>query len=86
MAGATEPAAQNTTTPETFDVIVVGAGAAGLSAAITAAASGLKTVIIEKSPYSLSVYHGMPRPPLGRKKPPSAAFQVSPPGPACGRP
>lgn len=51
MAGATEPAAQNTTTPETFDVIVVGAGAAGLSAAITAAASGLKTVIIEKSPY-----------------------------------
>ena len=37
--------------PETYDVIVVGAGAAGLSAAITAAAQGLTTVIIEKSPY-----------------------------------
>ncbi|MEE4023324.1 3-oxosteroid 1-dehydrogenase [Gordonia sp. PKS22-38] len=55
MAGATEPTDQTTSTPETsaetYDVIVVGAGAAGLSAAITAAASGLKTVIIEKSPY-----------------------------------
>ena len=37
--------------PETYDVVVVGAGAAGLSAAITAAAQGLTTVIIEKSPY-----------------------------------
>lgn len=37
--------------PETYDVVVVGAGAAGLSAAITAAAQGLSTVIIEKSPY-----------------------------------
>lgn len=36
---------------ETYDVVVVGAGAAGLSAAITAAAQGLSTVIIEKSPY-----------------------------------
>ncbi|WAC53976.1 3-oxosteroid 1-dehydrogenase [Gordonia sp. SL306] len=55
MAGATDPAEQNTTAQstegETYDVVVVGAGAAGLSAAITAAASGLKTVIIEKSPY-----------------------------------
>lgn len=54
MAGATEPT-ETTTSPQTnteaYDVIVVGAGAAGLSAAITAAASGLKTVIIEKSPY-----------------------------------
>ncbi|NED64412.1 FAD-binding protein, partial [Streptomyces sp. SID10244] len=51
MAGAIDPAEQNTTAPkaegETYDVVVVGAGAAGLSAAITAAASGLKTVIIE---------------------------------------
>ncbi len=51
MAGATEPTEQTTDSPETYDVIVVGAGAAGLSAAITAAASGLDTVVIEKSPY-----------------------------------
>ena len=38
------------TTPE-FDVVVVGAGAAGMSAALTAATQGLKTVLIEKSPY-----------------------------------
>ncbi|GAA2392747.1 MULTISPECIES: 3-oxosteroid 1-dehydrogenase [Gordonia] len=37
--------------PETFDVIVVGAGGAGLAAALTAASKGLKTVLIEKSPY-----------------------------------
>ncbi|QTI68619.1 3-oxosteroid 1-dehydrogenase [Gordonia polyisoprenivorans] len=59
MADATEPAGQQASTPpagrpeadETYDVIVVGAGAAGLSAAITAAAQGLRTVIIEKSAY-----------------------------------
>ncbi|WP_110207603.1 3-oxosteroid 1-dehydrogenase [Nocardioides daejeonensis] len=34
---------------ETVDVVVVGSGAAGLSAAITAAASGLEVVILEKS-------------------------------------
>ncbi|MFT4200914.1 3-oxosteroid 1-dehydrogenase [Gordonia sp. (in: high G+C Gram-positive bacteria)] len=39
------------TTPEEFDVVVVGAGAAGMSAALTAATQGLKTVLIEKSPY-----------------------------------
>ncbi len=38
-------------TPEEFDVIVVGAGAAGMSAALTAATQGLTTVLIEKSPY-----------------------------------
>lgn len=36
---------------ETHDVVVVGAGAAGMSAAITAAVNGLDTVLIEKSPY-----------------------------------
>ncbi|MFW0793963.1 3-oxosteroid 1-dehydrogenase [Gordonia sp. CPCC 205515] len=51
MADATEATPQQGPPAETYDVIVVGAGAAGLSAAITAAASGLKTVIIEKSPY-----------------------------------
>ncbi|KQS00438.1 3-ketosteroid-delta-1-dehydrogenase [Williamsia sp. Leaf354] len=34
-----------------YDVVVVGAGGAGMSAAITAASQGLKTVIIEKSAY-----------------------------------
>ncbi|ALG83694.1 3-oxosteroid 1-dehydrogenase [Gordonia phthalatica] len=36
---------------EEFDVIVVGAGGAGLAAALTAASKGLKTVLVEKSPY-----------------------------------
>lgn len=36
---------------ETYDVIVVGAGGAGMSAAITAAAHGLSTTIVEKSAY-----------------------------------
>ncbi|MDL9938058.1 3-oxosteroid 1-dehydrogenase [Gordonia sp. ABSL1-1] len=52
MAGSTEPAQQDdSSATETYDVIVVGAGGAGLSAAITAANKGLKTVLIEKSPY-----------------------------------
>lgn len=38
-------------TEETFDVVVVGAGAAGMGAAITAAKHGLNTVLIEKSAY-----------------------------------
>ena len=36
---------------KTFDVIVVGSGAAGMSAAITAARHGLNTVVVEKSRY-----------------------------------
>ncbi|MDJ0114669.1 FAD-binding protein, partial [Rhodococcus erythropolis] len=33
------------------DVIVVGSGAAGMSAAITAARNGLSTILVEKSEY-----------------------------------
>ncbi|MBM9458857.1 3-oxosteroid 1-dehydrogenase [Nocardioides sp. zg-536] len=36
---------------ESYDVVVVGAGGAGMSAALAAAHQGLDTVLIEKSPY-----------------------------------
>ncbi|GAA1481208.1 3-oxosteroid 1-dehydrogenase [Gordonia sinesedis] len=49
QTGAVSPHAS--ATEQIHDVIVVGAGAAGMAAAITAAASGLDTVLIEKSPY-----------------------------------
>ncbi len=39
------------TIPESVDVIVVGAGGAGMTAALAAAARGLDTVLIEKSAY-----------------------------------
>ncbi|WP_018178298.1 3-oxosteroid 1-dehydrogenase [Jongsikchunia kroppenstedtii] len=39
------------TAAETFDVVVIGAGGAGMAAALTAAKQGLSTVLIEKSPY-----------------------------------
>jgi 3-oxosteroid 1-dehydrogenase len=35
---------------ESFDAVIVGAGAAGLTAAITAAAAGLKPLVVEKQP------------------------------------
>jgi len=34
---------------EEFDVIVIGAGAAGLSAALTASVSGLSVLVVEKT-------------------------------------
>ncbi|HET6153556.1 MAG TPA: 3-oxosteroid 1-dehydrogenase [Marmoricola sp.] len=37
--------------PETVDVVVVGAGGAGMTAALTAARQGLDTILIEKSAY-----------------------------------
>ena len=40
-----------------YDVVVVGSGAAGMSAAITAASRGLSTVLIEKAPH----WEGRPR-------------------------
>jgi 3-oxosteroid 1-dehydrogenase len=49
--GAMMSSSEETPGDETFDVIVVGAGGAGMSAAITAAAHGLDTAIVEKSPY-----------------------------------
>ncbi|UFS96750.1 3-oxosteroid 1-dehydrogenase [Nocardia huaxiensis] len=42
---------QDSTAGETVDLIVVGSGAAGMAAAITAARHGLSTVIVEKSRY-----------------------------------
>jgi len=36
--------------PEVYDVVVVGAGAAGMTAALTAAKRGLRVVVIEKAP------------------------------------
>lgn len=47
----TPPPPAETDVAETYDVIVVGAGAAGMSAALTAATQGLSTVLIEKSAY-----------------------------------
>ena len=42
---------QETPLPTEVDVVVVGAGAAGMSAALRAAAHGLDTVLLEKSDY-----------------------------------
>ena len=48
-----EGAAKTTVTLEdkTYDVVVLGAGGAGLSAAIEAQAAGANVVVIEKMPY-----------------------------------
>src|SRR5258708_24488884 len=49
---AADPAspAPDTAEPE-FDLVVVGSGAAGMTAALTAALNGLRTVIVEKTEY-----------------------------------
>lgn len=38
----------------TFDVVVVGAGAAGVPAALSAAESGVKVAVVQKAPFALS--------------------------------
>src|SRR5215218_8628635 len=38
-------------TGQEFDVVVVGSGAAGMVAALTAAHQGLRTVVVEKAPH-----------------------------------
>ena len=43
--------AQMTAEEPEFDLVVVGSGAAGLTAALTAALHGLKTVVLEKTEY-----------------------------------
>lgn len=47
-----KPISSNTDFDEEFDVLVVGSGAAGLTAGITAAEAGASTVIFEKMPYT----------------------------------
>jgi 3-oxosteroid 1-dehydrogenase len=46
---STPPPARRTALPTEVDVVVVGAGGAGMSAALAAAAQGLDTVLLEKS-------------------------------------
>ena len=46
-----ENAPQEAQLQSAYDVVVVGSGAAGMSAAITAARQGLSTVLIEKAPH-----------------------------------
>ena len=49
MSGASGQSPNAAAFDETFDVIVVGSGAAGLSAALTASLSGLSVLVIEKA-------------------------------------
>ncbi|MGO8957912.1 MAG: FAD-dependent oxidoreductase, partial [Streptosporangiaceae bacterium] len=44
-------AANPSTAEPEFDLVVVGSGAAGMTAALTAALSGLRTVVVEKTEY-----------------------------------
>lgn len=49
MSQSPHTAASTTCTDHTVDVVIVGSGAGGLSAAVTAAHRGLKVVVVEKS-------------------------------------
>ncbi len=52
MTGTTTaPPADTTPLPDEVDVVVVGAGGAGMSAALAAGRNGLRTVLLEKSAY-----------------------------------
>ena len=43
--------------PSEFDVVVVGAGGAGMSAALFAAIDGAKVLLVESTEYVLSLIH-----------------------------
>jgi flavocytochrome c len=48
--GKAQPVAKRTSKKESADVIVIGAGGAGLAAAITASQNGAKVIVLEKMP------------------------------------
>lgn len=52
QAVAAEKTKDSTAWDQTFDVIVIGSGGAGLAAAVAAAQGGAKTVVLEKMPVS----------------------------------
>jgi thioredoxin reductase (NADPH) len=43
--------------PDEYDVVVIGAGPAGLSAALAAQANGLKTIVLEQDSIGGTIYH-----------------------------
>ena len=61
---------------ESFDVVVIGSGGAGLSAGIMAKEAGAKTVVLEKQAY-LGPRKRAPRPWCSKSRPISAATPTS---------